>query len=225
MKTSNYIILSFFVFLFGGIFVLFLAAKIDPLGSFQHEFITEEKVIDNFSVVVAEPGANIRIKSGDIPKVGLYYLKGDTCTLPSFIVRNDTLFVGSNPPKNKYWSTNVICRQVNSIAGRAKSQINVEEFKFDTLQVRLDKTDFRYFGVKNSSGFSLKLIANESYINIRSASVNNLDISINHTQLDGWENRIKNLSGKLNENSRVSMDKIGKISLETDSTSSYRLEK
>jgi hypothetical protein len=225
MKTSNYITLSFFVFLFGGIFVLFLAAKIDPRGSYHHGKSTQEKVLDDFLVVVAESGANIRLSSGESSKMVLNYSKEDSCSFPAFRVKDDTLFVGSNPPRNKYYRTEILCKQINSIEGKAKSQINVEEFRCDSLLVRLNKTDFRYLGVKNSVGFSLKLIAIDSYINVGSATFSNLDMSLNHTQMDGWGNRIHNLSGKLNEKSRVSMDKIGKISLESDSTSSYRLEK
>lgn len=225
MKTSNYITISFFVFLFGGIFVLFLAAKIDPRGSYHHGRSTQEKALDNFSVVVAESDANIRLSSGESSKMVLNYSKEDSCSFPTYRVKDDTLFVDSNPPRNKYYQTEILCKQINSIEGKAKSKINVEEFKFDSLLVRLNKTDFRYIGVKNSVGFSLKLIANDSYVNIGGAAINNLDMNINHTQMDGWGNRIKNLSGKLNEKSRVSMDKIGKISLESDSTSSYRLEK
>lgn len=225
MKTSNYIILSFFVFLFGGIFVLFLAAKIDPRGSFHPEFITEEKALDNFSVVVAETGANIRIKSGETPKMGLYYLKGDTCTFPSFVVRNDTLFVGSNPPKNKYWSTNIICKQVNSVEGKGKCQINMEQFHCDTLLVKLNKADFRYFAGKNLVGFSLRIIAISSNINMRESVINNLDLNLNQSKMDAWGSHVKNLSGKLNEKSRLSLGKIRKINLEADSTSTYRLEK
>ena len=59
MKTSNYIIIAFFIFLFGGIFLLFLAAKIDPLGSYSQEFLSLEKPLENFSVTVAEAGADI----------------------------------------------------------------------------------------------------------------------------------------------------------------------
>ena len=225
MRTSNYILISFFVFLFGGIFALFLAAKIDPRGSYHHGRSTQEKALDNFSVVVAEQDANIRLITGETSKMVLNYSKEDSCSFPSYKVKDDTLFVGSNPPRNKYYQTEIWCKKISSIEGKTKSKINIEEFRFDSLMVRLNKTDFRYNGVKNSIGLSLKLIANDSYIKIGNAVINNLDMSINHTQMDGWGNRIKNLSGKLNEKSRVSIDKIGKISLESDSTSSYRLEK
>lgn len=225
MKTSNYILISFFVFLFGGIFVLFLAAKIDPRGSYHHGRSTQEKALDNFSVVVAEQDANIRLITGESSKMVLNYLKEDSCSFPAFRVKDDTLFVGSNPPRNKHYKTGIWCKRINSIEGKAKSQINVEEFRCDSLLVRLNKADFRYFGAKDSVRFSLKLIANDSYINIGGTAISNLDMSLNHTQMDGWGNRIQNLSGKLNEKSRVSMDKIRKINLESDSTSSYRLEK
>lgn len=225
MKTSNYITLSFFTFLFGGIFILFLAAKIDPRSDQKQEFITDEKPLDNFSVVIAEPGANIRIKSGDAPKIGLYYLKDDTCTLPAYIVRNDTLFVQANPQKNGHWSTNVICRQINSIEGKAKSRINVEQLKCDSLLVRLDNAEFYYRREKNPVGFALRLLAFQSKVNLENAFITNLDVNFNKTDMDAWGSHIKNLSGKLNDKSNLSMGRIDRISLEADSTSTYRLEK
>jgi hypothetical protein len=42
MKTSNYIIISFFVFLFGGIFVYFIAGKLHPE--------TEKEALETISV-------------------------------------------------------------------------------------------------------------------------------------------------------------------------------
>lgn len=225
MKISNYIILSFFIFLFGGIFILFVTSKIDPRSNRNLELVTEEKPLGNFSVVVAETGANIRIKSGETTKMELYYLKGDTCTFPTYTVRNDTLFVGTNPPKNKYWATNIICRQINRIEGKEKCQINIEQFHCDSLFVQLNKADFRYYSEKSSTAFSLKLIANDSYINLQKANIDKLNLDLSHTQMDSWNNHVKNLSGKLNEKSRLYLDRIQKINIEADSTSTYRLEK
>jgi hypothetical protein len=225
MKTSNYIVLSFFTCLFGGIFVLFLAAKIDPRSNLKQEFVTDEKPLDNFSVVVAGPGANICVKSGDVSKIGLYYLKKDTCSLPAYTVRNDTLFVQSNPPKNKHWATNVICRQVTSVEGKAKSQISLEQFRGDSLLVRLNNSEFSCHLGKDSARFSLQLIASHSYVNIGKAHMNNLDLNFTNSKMDAWQNHIKTLSGKLDDNSSISLGRVDKINLEADSTSNYRLEK
>lgn len=225
MKTSNYITLSFFTFLFGGIFILFLAAKIDPRSDQKQEFVTDEKPLDNFSVIVAEQGANIRIKSGETPKIGLHYHKGDTCVLPVYSVRNDTLFVQANPAKNKYWETNVVCKQVHSIEGREKSRIYLEQHPSDSLSVKLNNSEFKCFPEKNSTSFSLQLTANDSKVSIGEVKMNNLDLQLRKTRIDAWQNHIRNLSGKLTDNSKISLGGVDKISLEADSTSTYRLEK
>jgi len=225
MKTSNYIIIAFFTFLFGGIFTLFLTAKIDPRGSQHRELQTIEKPLDSFSVIVAQPGSNIRLVTGTAPQISIEYQKGDTCTLPAFNVQNDTLFVGENPKKNKYWATKVSCIQINSIVGNDKSEIVLEHVQSDTLLVKLNKGNFRYYSGNNKPSNSLRLIAYHSYIQLRDASINNLNLQLKHTEMDAWNNNIKNLSGKLTEESDLSLNQIRKINLETDSTSTYRLNK
>lgn len=225
MKTSNYIILSFFTCLFGGIFILFLAAKIDPRAELKREFVTDEKLLDNFSVIVAEQGANINIKTGEVSKIGLYYHKGDTCVLPDYLVRNDTLFVKAHPAKNKYWATVIVCKQVHSIEGKEKSQIHLEQYPSDSLSVSLNNSEFKCFPEKNSTCSLLQLTANNSRVSIARIRMNNLDLQLRKTHIDAWQNHIGNLSGKLTENSNISLGGVDKISLEADSTSTYRLEK
>lgn len=225
MRTSNYILISFFVFLFGGIFVLFLAAKIDPRGSYHHGRSTQEKSLDNFSVVVAEQDANIRLITGETSKMILNYSKEDSCSFPSYKIKDDTLFVGSNPPRNKYYQTEIWCKKINSIEGKAKSRINVEQLKCDSLLVRLDNAEFYYRREKNPVGFALRLLAFQSKVNLENAFITNLDVNFNKTDMDAWGSHIKNLSGKLNDKSNLSMGRIDRISLEADSTSTYRLEK
>jgi len=225
MKTSNYITISFFVFLFGGIFVLFLAAKIDPRGSYHYERITQEKVLDNFSVVVAESGSNIKLSTAESSKMVLNYSKEDTCNFPAFRVQNDTLFVSSNPPKNQYYQTEILCKQIKSIEGKEKSQITLEQILSDTLLIKLNNSDFRYFPGKNSTDISVNLIASGSIVKIGDATINNLNMTLNQTKMEAWNSHIKNLSGKLNDKTSLSLGQIDKINIEADSTSTYRLNK
>ncbi len=223
MKTSNYIIISFFVCLFGGIFALFLAAKIDPRGSSHYEIITQEKVLDNFTVVVAESGSNIKLYTAESSKMVLNYSKEDTCSFPSFTIKDDTLFISSNPPGNKYYQTEILCKQIKSIDGKEKSQINLERTISDTLFIKLNKSNFRYFPGKNSTDISFNLIATESEIQIGDANIANLNMNLHRTKMDAWGSHIKNLSGKLHEETRLSLGQIDKINIEADSTSTYRL--
>ena len=224
MKTSNYITISFFVFLFGGIFILFLAAKIDPRGSLHQEFLKQEKALDNFSVVVAEAGADIRLKSGQTPKMSLNFLKGDSCKFPPFIVRNDTLFVSSFSGKAKHRTVEVDCKDINTIQGKDTAKIWVEQFHSDTLNVKLNKSDFRYSSNKeNAKSLLLKVEANQSKINIWDSNFDEIEILLNQTEMRG--NFCGSLSGSLKDHSNLSAGASNRINLETDSTSTYRLDK
>ena len=64
MKTSNIILISFLVFLFGGITLLYIGSRYYNDGNDKSNFITKVDKIDSFSVVVAEPGAYLVVKNG-----------------------------------------------------------------------------------------------------------------------------------------------------------------
>ena len=61
MKTSNIIFISFLIFLFGGITLLFIGSKYYELEE-NLISVSQEKPLAPFSVVVAEPGANFSLK-------------------------------------------------------------------------------------------------------------------------------------------------------------------
>lgn len=227
MKTSNYIIISFFVFLFGGVFVLFLAAKIDPRGSYNQEFLSHEKALDNFSVVVAERGANIRLKSGQTSKMSLQYPKGDTCALPPFIVRNDTLFVSSYLDKEKQREVSVYCNSLKSIQEKDSAKVTIEkQFEADTLLVKLQNAEFSHFSESNSpKRICLTLIAYQSEVYIGDTNFDKLEIQLNNTNMNVWNSSIVCLSGTLKDQSKLSAEASNKLNLETDSTSTYQLSR
>jgi len=72
MKTSNYIIIVFFVFLFGGVFVLFISSRIHQRDS-RIGLFAEEKKLEPFSVVVAEPGAEFHLRNAEYPRIHCYF--------------------------------------------------------------------------------------------------------------------------------------------------------
>lgn len=227
MKTSNYISIAYLVFLFGGVFMLFLAAKIDPRGYYNQEFLSLEKPLDNFSVVIAEAGADIRLKSGQTSKISLQYPKGDTCSLPPFFVRNDTLFVSSYPEKEKQKTVEVECNGIKSIQGKEKSQVSIENFHTDTLSIKLSNAELdAYFdNAQRSTTLLFSILAEESKINLKGANIENLDVLLNKTKIRAWNNSIGSLSGTLTNQSEIQIHVMKKINLEVDSTSNYNLLK
>lgn len=227
MKTSNYIAISFLIFLFGGIFILFLSARIDPRGSFHQEFLTQEKALDNFSVIIAEQGAGIHLRYGQTSKISIQYSKGDTCSLPPFAVRNDTLFVSSYPDKKKQRIVDVYCNGLKSIQEKEAAHVKIEkQFQADTLLVKLDKAEFSFYSEKDSpKRISLTLIADQSKVYIGDTNFERLEIQLNNTEMNVWRNSISSLSGSVKNHSKLYIDTFKKISLEVDSTSNYQFSK
>jgi len=226
MKTSNYILISFFVFLFGGVFVLFLSAKIHQGGSDRGVY-SEEKKLEHFSVVVAEPGAEFYLRNAENPRMLSFYEKPDTSNFLPFGIRNDTLFVFANSGSNKPRLLHEIYgRGIKCIVAKDKSYISLQEFRADTLIVKLNNAvlDAFFDKTKNQTSLlSLKSVG--SKINLAGIHAGNLDVQLNGTELNAWDNSIVSLCGTLTNHSKISFWKLGKINLEADSTSNYGLNK
>lgn len=226
MKTSNYIIIAFFTFLFGGVFVLFLSAKIHQ-GDSDRGVYSEEKKMDPFSVVVAEPGAEFHLRNAENPKMLCFYQKPDTSNFLPFGVRNDTLFVfaysGIKKPRLPH---EIYGRNIKCIVAKDKSYISLQEFRADTLIVKLNNAVLdAFFDKARNRTYSLSIQSVGSKINLAGIHAGNLDVQLNGTELRAWDNSIDSLCGTLTNHSNISIWKLGKINLEADSTSNYGLNK
>lgn len=228
MKTSNYITISFFVFLFGGVFVLFLSAKIHQRDNNGGLWISEEKKLEPFSVVVAEPGANFHIRIAEYPRMRTHYQMPDTCHFPQFSIRNDSLFIfsdlGIEKPRN--YPDVIYVKDLKSIVAKDKSCMSLQEFTADTLSIKLNNASLDAFfdKTKNTTElFSIQAVG--SKINLAGINAGNLDVQLNGTELNSWNNSIVSLYGTLTNHSNLSILKSGKINLEADSTSTYTIQK
>ena len=226
MKTSNFILIAFFIFLFGGVFVLFLAAKIHQGGSDRGLF-AEEKKLEPFSVVVAEPGASFHLRDAEYPRMRCYYQKPDTCNFLKYGIRNDTLFVfaqsGIVKPRLPH---EIYVRNIKSIVAKENSYMNLQEFVADTLIVKLNNAALdAYFDKTKNHTSSLSILAISSKIYLTGINADNLNIQLNETTLNAWNNSIVNISGSLTDHSSLSIDAMKKFSFEVDSTSTYHLNK
>ncbi|MBV5313304.1 MAG: hypothetical protein JZU47_08415 [Prolixibacteraceae bacterium] len=224
MKTSNYIIIAFFVFLITCTFVLFLDAKMN----FKNRQVgLQEKRLEPFSVVVAEDGAEFNIRNGEYPRMTCYYDKPDTCTFPEYGIRNDTLFVFACKEKKKpnKWHE-IHGRNIKSIVAKVNSIVKLQQFTADSLDVKLDYAIFEaYFDQTKGPKAQLSITASTSKINMSGAHLENLNVRLNKTKMNSWNNSIVHLSGSLANKSELSIGAIQKISLEVDSTSAYQLQK
>ena len=220
MKTSNYIIIAFFTFLFGSVLMLFVAAKFQP----KDQLISVNKALEPFSVVIAEPGAGFTLKFGD-PKIFSFSSK-DSCFLPKFDVHNDTLIIFPYTDKNIKQDIEIFGRNIHEIQGKENSQITVQGGSGNSLSINLNKAMFSYY--ENTSGVKgsiVKLFARESDVKINSASFGKLEVQLIQTKIDAWNNSIESISGTIKNKSQVYARVLKNINLEADSTSEFRIHK
>ena len=226
MKTSNYIIIAFFVFLFGGVFVLFVSAKIHQRSSVSGLW-SEEKKLEPFSVVVAEAGANFHLRAAEFPRMQSFYEKPDSINFPKYGIRNDTLFVFANsgikPPRLPH---EIYGRNIKCIIAKENSFVSLQEFCADTLMLKLNNAAVdAFFDKTKRQTTRLSVQATGSRLKLAGVRLENLDLQLNDSKLNAWDNSITVISGSLKDHSSLSVGAITKISIEVDSTSTYQLNK
>ena len=237
MKTSNYIIIAFFIFLFGGVFVLFLTAKYHAPEKPQWK--TGEKPLNDFSVVVAEPGAIFQVKIGKTTKIQINYKLPDTLSYPKSYVRNDTLFMFPLDGKiqNKKFDkgpvfrhNNIIvhAKQIRSIIGKENSRVELYELSPDTLNIDANESKI-YCNFQKSEKpkglLNIKAVG-MSYVLVNDLSVNNLNLRLTQSELRLQNSTVQTLTGSMVRYSILrSYRTIHTVNLETDTTSTYNLKK
>nr|WP_315200857.1 hypothetical protein [uncultured Flavobacterium sp.] len=225
MKTSNAIFLSFLIFLFGGITLLYLGAKYNKDYNDKDNFVFQEKTLPPFSVLVAEAGANISLKSGKVNKIKQGYRKDAVSKFDPYVVRNDTLFISSAQKKqakeNEYFmDSEVFCVNIKSIVSKEKSYINISKFQTDTLNIFMKKSKLDWFGFKKIAFVSIE--AKESNIYMKGEKLDKLVVKLDKTELrTPVKKRIENLSGSLKNDSNCTFYMSNSFSLNADATSVF----
>lgn len=230
MKTSNYIFLSYLIFLFSGILLLFIGAKYYERVDNVDNFLSQEKPLDTFSVVVAEAGSNFVLKTGAQNKISQRYLKELVPNFAPFAVRNDTLFVYAikkyqqNIQEQSKGGSFIIvpeifCKIVKSIVVKEKSEVRLNEFHADSLSINLNKAQLNANFKKITSVF---IQAKDSDIYLEGEYLENLSMKLDKTKLNvPLQNRIFSLSGSLKNNSKADITLSSIINLNVDKTSTY----
>ena len=228
MKISNYISISYLIFLFGGIIVLFSAAKLDPKADIKVRSFLETKALGSFSVVVAEPGVRLIIKHDSISKILGFYNEDTICKFPPYELRNDTLFFLSYPKPDFQW-IQIGCNGIKSFLVKENANVRLDEFQGDTLMIKLERATFYCnFDKDEKKNFVVSVISKESQIQFIKPDISKLNIQLNHTIMRAFFNSVDTLSGNLKNKSwlRVgNLKSVNKANLEVDATSHSNIPK
>jgi hypothetical protein len=225
MKTSNIIILSFLIFLFGGITLLYIGSKYYKKGDRLEDFANHEKTVAPFSVVVAEPGAIFNLRNGKEYKVSQGYKKGIIPNFAPFVVRNDTLFMFAIKPQQIKEELPIVpvvfCKNVKYIIGKVNAYIYLDNYEADSLFVNIDKAKLSWVYDKI---IFVSLNAKNSSLNLNGNKIEKIDLKLDKTELDIIsEKNIECISGSLKNASNLNCSLDGKINLKADKSSRMSL--
>lgn len=223
MKTSNIIIFSFLIFLFGGITLLYIGSKCYADHP-EDDFANKEKIVAPFSVVVAEQGAIFHLNNGNEYKVSQNYKKDEVPNFAPFVVRNDTLFMFAikGEPIKGDWSIvpEVFCKKVKYIIGKENSNINMSSYEADSLFVDINKTELLW---EYDKAVFVSLNAKNSSVYLM-GDLGKIDLQLDKTKLDiTSEKNIESISGSLKNSSDLNCSVNGRINLEVDKSSKMQL--
>jgi hypothetical protein len=221
MKKSSFILVLFIIVMVWGRFLL---VKPEPAVS---PMVIRTKKMDNFSVVVAQPGSNVLLQSqwatGNDPKFTYMTNDNELFSTPSYKVQNDTLFIFSSSGDKEHRNDSFYCIGVKSIVGLEKSNINLGYFKSDTLHIKLRNArlsgDFDHSTKKPRL---LMLEADSSKIVFRSLiRFKQINVQLNRSHLEIPVARFDSVSitGTLVDYSRLSVDGRPMGKLAKDATS------
>ncbi len=243
MKISNIIIIAYLTLLFCGIFVLFFATKNNSISEakLQQEeskkWNSQEKALEQFSVVVAEPGARLVISTGEQPKMTFRYKLPDTLSYQKTYIHLDTLFVFpyQGKVKSKQFRNNVSVsydniliygNRIKSVIGKEKSALVFSIIRSDTLNLKLYNAwaDFAIYDPNYLFKY-INIEATRSIVNLRGISINCLNVQLDSSSINKWDYSGACVAGSLKNFSKIELENVKNINIEADSTSSFRLIK
>ena len=223
MKTSNAILLSFLIFIFAGITLIFITSKYCKGYYDESNYTTQEKPIPSFSVIVAEPSASFTLQNGKINTITIRHRKDTVAHFAPFTVRNDTLFISSDKKgkfnENRQMITpTIFCKNVKQIVAKEKANVNMQEFKTDTLGITMNKAILNWWGIDQVDFVCLN--TKSSNVNFTIKNLKKIDFQLDETALSITnETGIKSVSGSLKNKSSADFFMDGKVNLDIDKSS------
>ena len=185
MKTSKYILFSFLGFTFC-ITMLLFSYSLDEKYKFNdtiEPFTIAEEKLPYFSIIVAEKGANIRLRKHKTNTILANVSEKDKGKkLPKYTISNDTLYIYKNDYESK---TNINFTTLKGIIGKEGSDIHIGHFNTDSLFIRLHKSKVRGWLIKNSIDFIDLKAYNKSEFrySLNSSTIKNFNVKVNNSNV------------------------------------------
>lgn len=231
MKPSQFILISFFVFLFAAVLVLYIdsfkAYNDNQAKLTEYKNIFPPKELKPFSTIVAGAHSNIKIIQDSIYSLSIgFTMKDIPPKLSEYKIVNDTLFILESDIQAQT-QTVIRCRSIHSIIGKSNSDISFKNFKTDSLYIHLEESSLQ--GTLNKLGINalelhinngsrLHLSLNQSKIGVGILKSNNSDINLT------GENTFHLLNIELENNSVLSLSGIrDKLYIKSDTSSRYNI--
>lgn len=217
MKTSKIIIIAFFTFIIAGMLTLFTSSK-------MHEKYTEQNIyhkdfaLPEFSVIVAEKGADIHIDHSDTTKVSIECFRNRKVPSKMYEIVSDTLHIYGG------LRTFVKCKNIKSIVTHNAFWVGLFRFRPDSLTINATGGNF-YFdnnGI-NEKSFNIGITAKEyAFVEIKNINGNNISFKSNNSSLS-LQCKINALSAKLANHASLSSSMPQTVQLERDSSSTIQI--
>ena len=202
MKPSNYIIVTFFVFVVGCSLVLFISAW---SHKDDNNLTGREYSLDNvdINVIVAESEALVRIHTFDTNSISIHYPVNEREPENFYRVGNDTLYLSRMMLQNQESRrVDIYMKSIASVVAKNGSDIRITSFYSDRLGINAEQAKIEIF---NTSIDEVVIQANRSNISMYS------------------NNKSTSIFAKLENESTLHINSkdIGKIDVEKDESSRY----
>jgi|AntRauMFilla1563_2_1112583.scaffolds.fasta_scaffold00864_10 hypothetical protein len=229
MKTSNKIILSFFLFawlaLMGTLLISFKMS--DQKGYWVVDKIeTEVKELEEFSVVVIEEAGVLQIKNSDKNRFEYTYATGGDVKPPKnnpineYQIRNDTLFIAHiQQASNGGFVLGV--KDMKSISIKNSSEIEIVDFESDSLLVSSQNSKLKFTGSPSLDFLSL---VSDDYFDLKFSELKGFGLTLrtNSLKLTG---EIGPVSGKMGADSFLTIPQVvGKLAIDKPNTATISVE-
>jgi|GEM_PF-3378704 hypothetical protein len=206
MKPSNYILVTFFVFIVGCSLVLFISARSHKNDK---DLTNREYPLDdvNINVIVAESEALIRIHTSDTNSLSIYYPVNEREPENFYRVSNDTLYVSRMILQNQASRrVDIYIRSIlSSVVAKSNSDIRITSFFSDKLEI----------------------YAEQALVDISNFTIDEMVIQTIHSNISIYSTtETASVSAKLERESNLrinSAKNVGKVNIEKDESSRYSL--
>jgi hypothetical protein len=224
MKTSNYIVTAFLVFIFGAMLFLFIAAK----NHKEETWNKKEYALADFTVIVAEPTAQFSIEQNDTNRLIVNYPENESEPKNLYRISSDTLFVLGKT--EEIYNIVVNSRFFPSVVALKESQVDFRKLQSGSLFVYADraKLSFNNEELKDSQpdsiGLAISVTAKHSRVDIQNTKANKIDIQADSASIWMNGNNIATFSAQLRNKTEFHFwGEVEHVAIEKDSSSGYYL--